>query len=384
VSAADPLYFGREQTQIKHEVLRRYLERFAFIIGHWSKSITYVDGFAGPWNVVSDDWKDSSFSIAASQLSHARDVHRTTGKDFRIRCFFVEARPKSYAALSRFRETQSDIEIETANSELEDVVDDCVRFVRRDPSTFAFSFIDPTGWKGIALDTIRPLLTLEPGEVLVNFMTSHIIRHVSTASVKDQIAAVFGSHEPLDRIKKLHGMDRVDACVDEYCSVLKSTGRFEHVCPAVVLQPTKDRPHFHLIYATRKDRGLEVFKDIERKAMETMEKARAGADQRKRETAGQRSLFDAEEMPQSQYYVQLRERYVGQSRESVRDLIRTRGRVPYDTIWADALRKPLVWESDLKQWLAAWKKEGSIALEGLKNERVPKRGKGHYVVGQAI
>jgi three-Cys-motif partner protein len=382
VSAADPLYFGREQTQVKHEVLRRYLNRFAHIIGSWAKSITYIDGFAGPWNVVSDDWKDSSFSIAVSQLNHARKSHQAHGKDFRVRCYFVEARPESYEALSRFRKAQTDIEIETANAELEDVVGDCVKFVKRDRSTFAFSFIDPTGWKGISLDTIRPLLLLQPGEVLVNFMTSFITRHISTPSVKAQIAAVFGSAAPLERVAKLRGMDRVDACVDEYCSVLKSVGGFEHVSPAVILQPTKDRPHFHLIYATRKDLGLEVFKDVERNAMETMEKARAGADQRKQATSGQRSFLDADDMPESQYYIQLRERYTSGSRRDVRDLIQSRGRVPYDAIWAEALRKPLVWESDLKQWLALWRQNGAISLEGLKNERVPKRGRGHMIVCQ--
>jgi len=49
----DELYERREQTQVKHYILRHYLERFAYIVGSWSNSLTYVDGFAGPWNVQS-------------------------------------------------------------------------------------------------------------------------------------------------------------------------------------------------------------------------------------------------------------------------------------------------------------------------------------------
>jgi three-Cys-motif partner protein len=381
VSTSD-LYFGREQTLVKHEVLRRYLGRFAHIIGSWSKSITYIDGFAGPWNVVSEEWKDSSFAIAVDELRKARETHRRSGKDLRIRCFFVESSPRSYAALEKFRATQSDIEIEAKNAELENAIDDCVRFVKKDRQTFAFSFIDPTGWKGIALETIRPLLLLQPGEVLVNLMTSFIIRHIDTPSVRHQIAAVFGSNEPLDRIKKLRGLDRVDACVEEYCTVLRAAGKFDFVCPAVVLQPTKDLPHFHLVYASRKDRGLDVFKDIERKAMQTMEKARAGAEQRKEREKGKLSLFDPNEMPESRYYSELRARYFRQSQDAVLELMQTRDAVSYDDIWAHALRRPLVWEADLKDWIKSWLKAEMITLQGVSKGTVPKRGAGHRVCWQ--
>jgi hypothetical protein len=58
------LYAGREQTQVKHFVLQKYLERFAHIIGFRWRAITYVDCFSGPWNVGSDELEDSSFAIA--------------------------------------------------------------------------------------------------------------------------------------------------------------------------------------------------------------------------------------------------------------------------------------------------------------------------------
>ena len=58
------LYVGREQTLVKHFILRKYLERFAHIIFTRWRSITYVDCFAGPWNSKSNNLKDSSFAIA--------------------------------------------------------------------------------------------------------------------------------------------------------------------------------------------------------------------------------------------------------------------------------------------------------------------------------
>src|SRR5438128_3050039 len=99
---ADPnLYAGREQTLVKHLILAKYLERFAHIIGFRWNSITYVDCFSGPWNVRSDDLKDSSFSIALEELRKAKETHRLKGKNLNLRCFFLEKDPSAYARLKQ-------------------------------------------------------------------------------------------------------------------------------------------------------------------------------------------------------------------------------------------------------------------------------------------
>ena len=88
MSEAD-LYAGREQTLVKHLILGKYLERFAIIIGFSWSSITYVDCFSGPWKSRSEELKDTSFSIALAELRKARETHRASGSDLRLRCFFL-------------------------------------------------------------------------------------------------------------------------------------------------------------------------------------------------------------------------------------------------------------------------------------------------------
>lgn len=68
------LYYRREQSQIKHEVLKKYLERFAHIVGMWAKGLIYVDAFSGPWNSVDPNLSHSSFAIAVNQLRIARST----------------------------------------------------------------------------------------------------------------------------------------------------------------------------------------------------------------------------------------------------------------------------------------------------------------------
>ena len=67
-------YAGREQSLVKHYILRRYLERFAHIIGSKWTTITYIDCFSGPWQSATRDLSDTSFSIALCELRRARET----------------------------------------------------------------------------------------------------------------------------------------------------------------------------------------------------------------------------------------------------------------------------------------------------------------------
>ena len=160
------LYTGREQTFVKHFILRNYLERFAIIVGSRWRTLTYVDCFSGPWEVKSDKFEDSSFAIALDQLRKAREVHRErTGRTLRLRCFFLEKTPSAYKRLKHFSDQidDDDVVIETKNKKLEDAIQDILNFIQEGGSnSFPFIFIDTTGWSGFALETIAPLLQLNP------------------------------------------------------------------------------------------------------------------------------------------------------------------------------------------------------------------------------
>ena len=381
----DELYDRREQTLVKHLILGHYLERFAHIVGHSWPSITYVDCFAGPWNVKSDQLEDSSFAIALNELRKARETLAQKGKPLKLRVFFIEKHRSAFGQLEEFAKGVRDAEVEILNRELEDSVEEILSFIRRGRDTFPFIFIDPTGWTGFRLEVIGPLLQLAPGEILINFMTEHIRRFLGHAPSRQSFIDLFGSDRALERLEGLSGVERDDAMVGEFMEAVKSRGRFSHVLSAVVLHPEKERAHFHLIYGTRHPKGVEVFKEAERKAMERMLQVRSDAQlRRERERTGQRSLlelFGGSVPAASHYFDDLRERYLNQGRNKVLELLDERKRLPYDDAWAAALSWPLVWERDLKKWIGEWQKTGLIVLEGLQgHERVPRREQGHMLV----
>jgi hypothetical protein len=289
--------------------------------------------------------------------------------------------------LKKFADQVKDAEIETRNAELESSVDHILAFVRAGGArAFSFVFIDPTGWSGFSMDTIAPLLRLAPGEVLINFMTEHIRRFIDSpvSETQESFEGLFGSADFRSQLKGLTGHDRIDALVETYMANVKKTGKYSFVCPAIILHPEEDRAPFHLIYATRNPRGVEVFKEAEKRAMAVMEKARADAQQRNRERKTKaRDLFHSEVCFQSTIYPELRERYLNKARSEVAQMLKEKRRVLYDVIWSKALTNPLVWASDLKNWIKEWQAGSHLRLEGLtEGERVPKLDHHHYLVWQ--
>ena len=377
------LYTGREQTLVKHFILRNYLERFAIIVGSRWDTLTYVDCFSGPWKVKSEKFEDSSFSIAIEQLRKARDFHqKRTGGTLKLRCFFLEKTPSAYAKHKQFADRIDDVIIETKNKKLENAIQDILKFVQEGGSTsFSFIFIDPTGWSGFALETITPLLKLNPGEVLITFMTEHIRRFIEWPQKQNQASFIklFGSGQFKDILRDLDEKDREDAIVTAYCERVKNVGAFGYTSSAIILHPKKNRTHFHLIYATRVPKGIEVFKDAEKKAMSVMEKTRGEARQREREErTGQTELglFSGAVMHDpSAYFRSLRERYVFRARAEVLNLVQTKKQLTYDEAWASAMTFPLTWESDLKDWIHEWEQAGQLETTGMKErQRVPQLG----------
>ena len=380
------LYAGREQTLVKHFILQKYLERFAYIVGsHWDV-LTYVDCFSGPWNARSEKFEDSSFAIALKELRNARDaLAKQRGRNIQLRCFFLEKNRAAYAKLKEFADSATDVKIETRNATLEESIPDIVDFVRRGGSkAFPFIFIDPTGWTGFEMETITPLLRLNPGEVLINFMTGHIRRFLDSPDeeTQDSFKRLFGSGAFRAKVHGLAQLEREDAAVEEYTRNAKGVGGFNFGCNAIVLHPEMDRTHFNLIYLTRNLKGIEVFKEAEKKAMEVQETARAEAQQRNRVARkGQTELFGSKELHDSTHYESLRERYLTKARDSVLQALKSRPRLLYDDAWTLALSQPMAWESDLKQWIEDWKQEGHLEVAGMQpRQRVPHRNDQNYLI----
>ncbi len=387
-------YQGREQTYIKHFVLRSYLQKLAYKKGFWGGTLNYIDCFAGPWRHADDELKDTSPFIAIDELRAARGgllehFKKKPGprrSPLNIRCLFIEEDPDAWAVLKQQLGQVEDIEAEPPiNGRFEENIDAVLRFAAAVPrrQRFSFFFIDPTGWTGYALNTIEAVLRHRPGEVLINFMTQFVIRFIDSDRPEDieSFTRLFGSEEYRTRWAGLTGLDREDAIVQTYCDRVREVGRFEYVARSTILDPQSDRTHFHLIYGTRHIEGLRVFRnDVERPAGKEQEQARWQARGRQqRERTGQGDLFDT---PIGRSYSdELRDRYQGQAHARLLALLRQNRSVTFDRLEEEALLYPLMNTQEVKNWLVEQEKRGIVKFEGLgPRGRVPQPGKNHLIV----
>jgi three-Cys-motif partner protein len=266
---ADPadLYKGREASWVKHLILRRYLEKLAYKMGMWCQTINYVEGFAGPWQPADVELSDTSPHIARKELNKASVGLQRVGRSPHMRALFVEKDTGAAEALRASLEESADATF--IRGQFLQVIPEILEFIDapdvRDPR-FTFFFVDPTGWTGFDPEEIASLLQAGRTEVLINFMTKDIIRFIDSSDEKTRQSFVrlFGSDAAWKAWQNRSGGDREDAIVQAFCQRLKEVGKFRHVVSAVVLHPTKDRTHFHLIYGTREDEGLRTFRQAER------------------------------------------------------------------------------------------------------------------------
>jgi hypothetical protein len=217
--------------------------------------------------------------------------------------------------------------------------------------------------------------------VLINFMTEHIRRFATGKEKRERILdsfkRLFGSAEVFERVRQINDpQDREDELFMSYAAQVRAVGKFDYTCPAVVLHPDKDRTYFHLIYATRNRKGVEKFKEVEKAAFTEQERLRSAAEERR-----EASLFSSlENQPPSARVVQLRTRYLKAAEQRLREVCAGRSRVSFDEIWDTALAFPLVWDSDVKDWVKERVRRGELRVLNLgPRQRVPQWGKDHIV-----
>lgn len=315
-------YAGREQTQAKHDILKRYLQALTFkLMEFGQQELTYVDGFSGPWGSKTQDFSDTSFKIAISVLEDAFAKYDTAEKPRTFRCIFVEKKKAAYQRLKQavepYNRPDARFHVTALHGKFEAMAPTIEAQLGR---SFALIFVDPTGWTGFSFDKIGSLLTHRPGEVLVNFMFDFVNRASSMTDPKtiaslDPILGGAGWQNHLDpHLPKGHAVEQL------FRDELRKAGQYKWVVSTPIDRPTSDRELFFLVYGTRNDTGLKTFRDIEYKALKTYEGQRSKAKETKKiEKTNQLGLFSADDLPLHQ--AESIDRYVESEAVYARDWI---------------------------------------------------------------
>lgn len=356
------VYQGREQTETKHFILKKYLQTLAFktLHGGWS-TLAYIDGFSGPWETRTSDHADSSFMIAIQVLKDVQAKVRSTGKRPCIKCFFVEENPTAFAQLQSavgvHHNPADDFVIETFKGKFENAIPQIQRMMA---NSFALTFIDPTGWTGYEFQKVKPIFEHSPGEVLLNFMFDFVNRF--TASSDPVTLASFDGILGADWKARLDtSLPREEALMALFREQFWNAGKFAHVL-STPIEKISDRTHFHIVYGTRSPEGLAAYRDVEYAALKDHGMRRAVARQVIQETkTKQFGLFPPEEMA-SMAELSM-DSQIANIRSQAKDWLRhqlPQCPKPFSAIWPPMLDRYMLRKTDAKQICAELGKAGEI------------------------
>jgi len=370
-------YQDREQSGVKHYAIKLYLEAASRILGSaWD--LKYVDCCAGPWNSTKSDYSDTSFGIAYDVLRRALAELSGRSRVPRVECLFIEKDTGPFNELDAFAKSKdsSSIRVFAKNWDFSEHVAEIVSFCSSS-RTFPFILVDPWGWKLAGISQISPLLKLKPGEVVINLMSSFITRFLSDNAT--DFSDLLGEDFP--ELRRLTGTELEFAVVRKYCDLIKREGEFAYVCALPVMKPDSDAFNFYLIYATRHAKGVEVFKNVERRTEEQTHVIRADVQKRQRqERSGNLELFNPSVQYREYKYQQLAADNRGRAQRRVLALLQMKDEVLYDECWAEALQYSAVYYTDLRSWIDAWEKDGTVSVKGRKfPTELLKRGCGHLL-----
>lgn len=147
------------------------------------------------------------------------------------------------------------------------------------------------------------------------------------------------------------------------------------------MKPDKDSFHFHMIYATRHDRGVEVFKETEKSVIPFMHDTRAQAQQRRTlEQSGQTSMFRAEATYREKRFTRFQLRNVELAKAHLKKQLESSHEILFDDAWATVMQYSAVSLADLHDWLREWEAAGLLEITNkIPRQRWPHRKQNQYL-----
>jgi three-Cys-motif partner protein len=377
-------YTDREQSYVKHVFLERYLERLVHKTASVYPHIVYVDGFAGPWQSANEKFEDTSFGIALNALRQAKASWKERSRDVKMSAYLVERDATAYKQLAEVPAKYPDADIKTYAADFLSVVPTILKDIPAD--AFAFFLIDPKGWH-IPLKALAPVLARPKSEVIFNFMFDFINR---AASIKEP-TVVAGLNELIPHgnwrsaleAAGLSSEERKAILVEAFAANLAHFGKYEYVAETTVLRPVKDRPLYCLFYATRHEKGIEVFRDCQAEALKEQSKTRAATKVKHKESAtGQAEIFQSlhDMGPDDLTTFQVSERNA-----AAQTLLKLAPEPPdsirYDKLWPQVLARHVVRRTDVNQMAARLRRDEKLLIpDWEKGKQVPQP---HYRIQRA-
>lgn len=234
-----------------------------------------VDGFAGRGRYVGGEAGSPLILVRVANEFVKWGLEQRRPIQVHVEIAFIENNPDNYAILTteikktdaettKMRQVQLHTPIQAAFSEAIGALLANAR-VKRMP---IFAFIDPFGFAGIPLSTVKEVLSLPMSEVFVTFMVRDVNRFFGTTHRDQAFAELFGiSIQSIQNERRRLALspDRERALLELYLKQLRNVAGAEFVWWFRVFPQDGGSAIYYLIHASKHIRAFRLMKDKTKK-----------------------------------------------------------------------------------------------------------------------
>jgi three-Cys-motif partner protein len=245
-----------EQTKMKHSVVSKYLDLYFTIVGKWN-NLNYVDGFSGI-GAYTDENRDIHYGSPVRAVLNFEQNHKPKRRS--IAFMFIDRDPSN---LRNIQQILASLKCETKPLYIEGDFDSVINTVLDKLGNLSptFMLIDPFGFKGVRIDTVRRIMEQDKTEIVLNFMFTRINEFLSDPKLTAVFDDYFGKC-PWQELNKLHGFEREKSLVSLYRNQLKECANVRYVYPYPIEFPGRKRTFYYLFHLTNSSLGCAIMKSV--------------------------------------------------------------------------------------------------------------------------
>jgi len=255
----------KEHTKVKHAILSKYLDAWIRILGRHYKKVCYFDCFAGKGQY--SDGEKGSPVIALESVSKLKKQFTYLNE---IACTFIEKNKNNYdnlkkiidEELQRNPEKYSGITVSPINDEFVSATSKIIKGEHLPPSFF---FIDPFGFSGVPLETIKDILSNPKREVFITFMVRDVNRFLYSSNHRISIKDLYGIDDVVEILSNSN-LPKEQALLKLYRKQLHGIANAKYTLPFKINADERLQTTYYLIHATNHPLGCEIMKEIMYKA----------------------------------------------------------------------------------------------------------------------
>lgn len=253
-------------TEMKHAILRRYLQAWLPILSRWHGRTAIIDGFAGPGEYIRRD--PTKIEPGSPLIIIDTIVNHSLRKRFpEIVLLFIEKDPDYASYLEDLLEHLYDprdldkIKYQVVKGEFASTLQPVLDSLKEEGLRMApcFAFIDPFGPAGLPMSVIAQIMEHRYSEVFINFAYDSINRHLTVPEYEQSLDELYGCtdwrgirsiKDSQERHRRLHEL---------YIEQLKRVAGARYVL-SFLMRDVRNRAIYHLVFATKGIEGLNQMK----------------------------------------------------------------------------------------------------------------------------